>query len=269
MDVTKHFDSVSALLSVARGGRWDTDNRSDIDWAGGYVLDNVRRIQHGASEDDMRPARELLEQIDASFRDRETHAWMPSVAGAYPIVAELLQGVPDYMRAQRPIESDIAPVKLVIETAISAGVSHAQQARRGAAISALVMRLSEERPVELWAFNGMKNDNTKNNVVISAKLGVAPLNLSECVAVLASVGMARSVMFNVMTVLDGRNNGGIGWAFGRPNEDTRARALRSAMQLEPRDVLMQGGYLPDAALMNSDPVAWVHAQLEKQRTLDV
>ena len=60
----------------------------------------------------------------------------------------------------------------------------------------------------------------------------------------------------------------IGWGFGAPsNGGTRERILRERMELQPKDVLIQGGYLPDARLMDSDPVAWVHKQLEAQRTI--
>lgn len=260
-------DNMQELLDVAKRGTWDSSNYSSLDWAGGTLADNMLKLQRGAIDSEMKEARELYEKIDSSFRERETHAWLPSVTGAYPVVPEYLIGMPLNMRQQQAIEADITPLRIVVEVCVSSGVSHHELIRRGAALSALVMRSSEERPVELWIVGAMRNDDTRNVSVVATKLASAPVNLSQCVAAFAMVGMARSILFNVMTAIDGRNRGGINWAYGRPGDAERERKLRAVMELSPQDVVIQGGYLPDAMLMKSDPVEWVHKQLEKQRTV--
>ena len=70
----------------------------------------------------------------------------------------------------------------------------------------------------------------------------------------------------------GVSSGACDWLFGHPdngyNRDEREQRFRKLLNMEPQDIMMQGGYLTDANEFGRDPVKWVHKQIEKQRSLD-
>jgi hypothetical protein len=265
------YDSLSAYVKDAkRGSLSQVTIRHGVDskWfgahnpqeAGDYVL-------RGATEDQMRKAREIMDKVDISLHDRTALQWVPSVCGAYPVVGDYLMGMPENMRARAPVESDVSPVKLVFEVGVSQGISVESIASTGAVIAALAMRMSETRPVELWALNCYKSGTTQNEVVSMIKMDVSPVSLAQCVAVFATPQMARMLAFSHLTAMDGDYGPSVGWALGRPSA-ARVEVIRRTCGLDPQDIILQGAYLPEKELIERDPVKWVHNQLDKQREIN-
>lgn len=215
------------------------------------------RALNGASDSECRAARKLADKIDSSFRDREVSAWVPSVCGAYPIVPDYLIGMPENMRARRPVESDISPIKFVIEPTISQGVTIDQLNNRAAAIAALIMRTNEERPVELW-FSMVNDPGGNGDVYNFIRMESTPVSLAHIVAAMTAPTVRELCMSGATYQRGLRHYDGDNHMPGRAQ-------TRRYMGLNPQDVLIQGGHLVDAALMERDPVQWVHRQLEKQR----
>jgi hypothetical protein len=275
----RQFNSLGELLTYAKEGNYIT---TDVSWAGGLTKNSaINRTREGniVKQDTLRKAEALLDKIDASFRDRDVHSWQPSIAGAYPIVPEWLMGRFDAMRIKHPEESEIAPIKMYIECAVSAGVSHDALIKRGTAIAALLMRMTEHRPVELYMFAAWDLTTCDMHKCLwSARMDTSPTSLNQLLHVMGEPAFLRMINFNVSDRL-ARENGdrirwgmeSLAWAYSTSsytsNDAGRERALRQRFELEPQDVVMQRGYLPDEAQMNNDPVAWVHTQLEKQRAI--
>lgn len=274
----RRYDSIRELLVDARqvplAVGVDSYHTGYDSWSKGHRLHaSCDYVERGATHEEMKPALALIDKVDASFRDRDIQVWTPSICGAYPIVADYLMGIPDSMRMRKPLDSDVSPIRLVIESAVSAGVSEEQLKKRGAALAALVMRMCEARPVELWVcLADCGNMGYRANTVYMARLNSTPVSMSETVAVLGSIQFMRIINFSLSNYV-GQNSryAGSGWAFGSPGPDgnERSKKMRKVMDLDPQDILIQAGFLPDASLLDSDPVAWVHKQLEKQRSLDV
>jgi hypothetical protein len=264
-------ESMPDFLKVAAQGVDKNSIGSHLSWAGGRDLaESIKYIRDGATvnERGYRTTRELIDKIDSGLHDRHVVQWMPSVVGAYPIVPEYLAGEPGHMRMRQLVESEAAPVRVVVEVMVSAGVGEDAIIRRGAAIAALVMRMSEERPVELWAsYHTVSHAIPEFVCTGRVQLDSHPISLAQCVAVLTSTSFARTVCFNHVSTVTGESLIGGGWE-GTVGSEKRGKLLRRLLQLEPQDVFMQGGYLDDAELFERDPVAWVNAQLEKQRVLD-
>lgn len=268
MAIVKVFQCVGDMLRDCADAE---DLNNGDQWSGGRKLPKAcEYVMQGASESECREAKSLFDKIDASFRDRDNTAWMPSVCGAYPVVPEFLMGLPENMRARRPVESDVSPIRLCVEVVVSGGISQQEKARQGAALAALAMRASELRPVELWIWAASRIDGG-SDTVIAAKVE-APYSMAQIVAVFASHSFGRAIMSALANKHGNGNrskyNGGWKWALGKPGSDDRDAKVRGAMGWSQQDVVIQGGYLPDAALMERDPVEWVHRQLEKQRTVD-
>lgn len=262
--VFNRYNSIAELSNDAKRGRYSLSSFNDPRWVGGLSKDEAIKaaIECRASNSDMEYAQSIIDKIDASVHDRERMEWQPDVMGAYPMVPDYLMGIPESMRMRQPREFELAPIKIVMEVSVSSGLSHSQILRRGCAVAALAMRLSEERAVELHCCYGGRVNGI--NYVWMAKLDCSPISLNQCVAVFASTSFARMVAFNAMSAYSGPDQGSIGWAFCNPSAE-RDKDMRKLMGLEPQDLFLQGGFLPDASVMENNPVQWVHNQMEKQR----
>lgn len=226
----------------------------------------VEYCRHGLNEKDTSEARKLFLKIDTAFRDRTRQEWLPSVGGAYACVPEYLQGQPEHMRTMHDTVSDKAPITYWIEAVVSQGVGVGALKMRAAAIAALIMRTSEERPVELNVFTGGKPADGQDYLFV-APIDSHPVSLVETLGALGTREYCRTINFTLLAKYSIPSRS-IGWACGYPGEK-REKKLREIFHADPQDVVIQGGYLPDEALMQSDPVAWVHKQLDKQREVQL
>lgn len=269
------FDSLTEVLDAAENNPFQT--QGDTLWAGGTLSDVCRKIRAGVytSAEDMRNAKELLNKIDTSFRDRMVNTWEPEVAGAYAVVPEFLMGLPEHMRSMQRTDSDVAPIKLCIEVSYSAGVNHDAIMRRGTALAALVMRMMEERPVELILFTGWQLDSCQDYQALwMLKVDTQVMSLQTIMDLIAGRGFARIVNFSATSAIHKAVKGKniprgecFDWA-GSSAPNGRKEFLREQFGWEQSDIVVERGHLDDAQLMNSDPVAWVHKQLEKQRHVE-
>lgn len=235
--------------------------------AGFYGHDSPREAaeycQHGLTDKDTEQARALYTQVDTAFRDRTQLEWTPCVAGAYACVPEYLQGQPEHMRTMHDTVSDKAPITYWVECVVSSAVREAALRMRAAALAALIMRTSEERPVNFNVFTGGKPE-CGNSYLFVAPVDSHPVSLIEALGAIGTREFCRTLNFALLGRHAGSTSTEIGWACGYPRK-AREAILRDVLHADPQDIIIQGGYLPDEALMENDPVAWVHKQLDKQR----
>lgn len=239
---------------------------------GGTVEQACRYVLQGATPKQQAEALALVEKVDAATHGRERIEWTPSVAGAFPCVPEYLQGMPEHMRRKVSQEDDRAPVKLVVDAGVSGGVTRAQMARRGAAMAALAMRLSETRPVELWIVDTSRVRGCAFTVVQAVRLAVNPVSLSEVVAAFSSPEYARGVTLTAAHIHSGVTAAtsaySVNWGFGSiPSAADYIHATREALKLDPADIFITGGYVSEAEAYMRDPVAWVNKYLDPQRDI--
>lgn len=264
-----YYDGVADVIQSVADTRWVGDSGST--WNGGVDYKGAcEKSLRGATAKEMKPISDLLDKIDAEFRDRESVQWIPDVAGAYPIVPEFLQGVPECMRRRQSVESDAAPIRLFVNVTVSSGVEIDALRKRGAALAALAMRLSEIRPVEMYACWGVET-NSKNHIG-AVRISTAPVSASEVYFLTADPAFCRNISFAAMctgTNPAATSAGHIGWAFGCTPDSSRYTELqREALGLEPQDVYLTGGCLSDNDEMLKDPVSWVNRFLQTQRELE-
>jgi hypothetical protein len=119
-------------------------------WCGGLDLaETLNRAENG-DESNVERANELLEQIDGAV-ETPHRMWAPAIGGAYPMVPDYLAGHPMSMRYLEQQVSDTTPISLYISIMASAGVDAETMQRRGIAALALVLKLQQIRPIELYA----------------------------------------------------------------------------------------------------------------------
>lgn len=235
---------------------------------GGPTPSAIEKAKTGATEAELKETKDLLNKVDAALRGREAPAWQASVAGAYPCVPDYLIGLPENMRARMMVESDRAPVRLFVEVVVAAGVSVSALRRRGAALAALAMRLSEERPVELHLLWGCMVGSKE--VIGTVQVGTAPVSASEIAFMTADPKCIRNLAFaSISAHTSGGSSDFITWAGqGMPNSPSRIKAIRDAIGCTERDVFLTGGAVDERSEMFTDPVGWVNKYLNAQREVD-
>lgn len=261
------LDTVGALVQVARQFGEGMDKWANSYFDGRTLAQACDYVMRGASDEETRPVRELVDKIDSAVHDRQRNEWTPEIQGAYAVVPEYLMGLPECMRVMTRQESDIAPLRILVESSLSSSLSSEATARRGAAIAALAMRLGEERPVELYVF---KTSHTRyTQVCWMAKMDTHPVNAAQCMAVFGTEAFCRAVGWAYLGVhCPHRDVDSINFGFGFPGDFGRKDKIRKVFDLDTNDIIIEAGYAPDEVLIQRDPVAWVHKQLEMQRTVE-
>lgn len=264
LDTVVRYDGLNDLV---RDVKANMSMREDGQFYGGTTEEAIEKAATGATEKELKSTRELLAKVDAALRGREAPLWQSSVAGAYPCVPDYLNGMPENMRARVMTESDRAPVRLFVEVVVSAGISVETLRKRGAALAALAMRLSEERPVELHLLWGCRAGGKQ--VVGTVQVGTAPVSAAEIAFMTADPKCIRNLAFvSIYAHTAKTNTGFIDWALGTPTDKTRNEAIREALGCSEKDVFLPGGYLSEKDEMFTDPVAWVNKYLNAQREVD-
>jgi len=127
--------------------------------------------------------------------------------------------------------------------------------KRGATIAALVARLAQRRPVELWISAELGDPER----LYMARVPTAPLDVNAVGYALAGVGVLRRLLFGIHYL-----NGGShtipwpkpsGFTVGSP---AWAGKLREGLGLGPHDVYIPPGFgSPEDHPALADPVRWV------------
>lgn len=258
-------DSMGEFLSYAeRAGRKVGGDKLGRSFYGAdSTSEAIRYIHDGAREYETRQTRELLDSMEAAFHGRTMPIWQPDVMGAYPMVPDFLAGMPDPMRRRAQTEQDISPIRIVVNVMVSAGVERHELAKRGAAAAALAIKLSEIRPVELWAAYGGRSAH--RSTVGRVRMDTSPVDIAHLVAVLSTPQFARAVTFPVIHEANGaRMNNGLGWAFGGGKQSS-VETMREVLALDPQDIYIHGGHLTEASKFGGDVVAWIESYLAPQR----
>lgn len=256
------YDSLGELIAHIKGTGYRDHYGS---WAGGESEKCYSDALNGVSSQDTKYAEQLMAKINASFQDTKRCERVRTVSGSRVHMGAYVSGKPNNMIRRRSLVSDVAPIKLVIETTVSGGMSKQDIQARGAALAALGAVLSKVRPVELWACWGLGSGSRVCSIGM-VRIPTTPLSLSQALGVMGTDGFARRIAFNEIHSKGDKYSSIGGWAIsGDTGSDARGEKMKAAMGLKPADVLIQGGHLYSRDLIIADPVKWVDMQLAKYR----
>ena len=223
-------------------------------------------VRHGATPKECETTQALLSKINDTVQHRRKMQTVAAPSGSRVVVPDVLSGMPFPMRRRISVVHDLAPVRIVVETLVSSGVTARQLEKRGAAVAALAMRLSETRPVELWASWGGRING--HDALGRVKLDTNPLTLAEVVAVMTTTLFTRNVVYaqNLIQTDSRYAEHTWRWAWNeQPNDSLRDARMRAALMLEDQDIFIPGGYFDEADQFVCDPVAWVEKYVAAQR----
>jgi len=224
---------------------------SDDDWRGGSWSDSIRYCTQG-DVSRVAQAERMIESLTVQIESPVTH-WQAAPAGAFPIVPDYLAGRPDCMRRKVQDASSAAPIRVFLETGVSAGINVDRVVDRGIAFLALAMSLSRVRPVELFACNFWRKDSKEDKRIagVVIPINAAPLDIALACGVLTQPSVTRGLMYSYLAEEHRSNHRG----FGVWDHETARKMLRCA----PSDIYVPPLRLGDALL--ADPVAFINAAL--------
>lgn len=251
---------------------WHTNNikQQVMHWYGGRDFKASKEyFQRGADEDEIADARALMNQIDVEIHGVHGEVWKPQVYGAYPCVPDYLAGDPMCMRMKELDESEQAPVRVVLDIGVPARTSHRVIAKRAAAATAFAMKLSEQRPVELWIADAGYNEKLRRDYGWRCKLDM-PTNISQVMAAF-NPSVNRMMMLHFAEQISGGTNSlteaGLMFVLngvaGEHGELYRQELVKY-LQLDKDDIVLHTLLnKEDMAQIDRNPAKWVMDMLTK------
>lgn len=185
--------------------------------------------------------------------------WTPAVAGFFPNVPAFLAGEPESMWRMDDDSSDRAPIRVWVGVMSSGGISDEELIRRGAALAAFGMALSERRPVLITPYYAMGDASGGRNgtkgTLVSWDLQSSPIVLSEVMACIAHPDVIRYLGWYVCGNLLGVSTGC--WYPDFLDEKWMRRALGCADD----DIWLPSAMYGDQLI--NRPIEWIKQEITK------
>ena len=263
----KRYDSVADL--VAAWGLVSHLNPFAYSWCNDESSEDTHRKALGGDVSLVPPAEALLDKLSASLETshRIIHR---APCGGWPSIPDYLMGSPTPMRRFEHDLADTAPIRIVSVCTSSAGLSAGALQRRGTAILALVLALSQFRPVTLEIasiLGGLEGNRRTGEFIPLTKINTQPLDIATACYVLTSAGFDRRIHHDLtrdyLQVTYGQGWAG-DWAPGFDHANPQAYFDTLADRLGyPCDttLVIGGAHLSDTLL--ADPVAWVQGHVDR------
>lgn len=234
-------------------------------WAGGTYQQGIERGRYGYASklEEMQSFSQSLEVAVETPRVQ----WQASPVGAYPIVPEVLIGVPNAMRMRDNSKSALAPLRIFVDLFVSAGIDHDDVTKRGLAVLSLADKVSMVRPVEVICGLVTRGESYHGERLIAGfKLGHSPLNLSMACGVLDPAFIRHVTFQYAIPAL------GAGYSIPCPlrageDFDEYKKEVSEILTLAPHDLVI--GPLSLGDKLTQDPVGFVRREVERLTRLEV
>lgn len=221
IDTVTVFDSVGEFADAVQTIEMPNHSQGN-DWNGGEHVDAVTRkcrtgdlTRVATSDEFMSKFEALLGYSGSAFQVQN------AMTGGAPNIGAYLSGNPMNMRVRRRVETEKAPLNIVVDCVSSAGIDAKTLEQRGAAILALVRVLSATRPVSLYiaatalSYRDMST-HTSHGVVM--RLDSAPLDLARAAHMLCATGVSRQMAYGFIQTHGGYRDDSDGLAWGYSSE---------------------------------------------------
>lgn len=263
------FDAPEEYLAYLNSleGNYTNSDRKDFY---GLSWDEAKKTLCSGTSKYVQSAQDLISKMaDENVFSLVRPELVTQMVGFLPNVPAYLSGQPEtmYNIVQTENESNTTPISIYVETLISAGLSHSQIIARGTAIMAFALAMNNIRPTFIYTVCISRPYKSKHNSGIVCAIPARPLDVERAAFMLCDPAYSRRLAFQAMADHAGDNNGNNvnPWAFGgNPTSEDYTTNMRLALQLEPHDVFIHGGYSLDQ-LMLTNPVQWVKNMIAKHR----
>jgi hypothetical protein len=255
------FESLGDLLAFERGLKVK-DAHTSLQWYNNETREDSQRLALEGRNDWVRTAEEVCSVVEAGAMPLERQSWQAAPMGAFPVVPEVLAGLPDNMRLRRSSLSEYAPVSLVLDLTSSCGLTSADLVKRGAALAALALALQAVRPVTLWLCAGLDSRHNRSGVFTKVRINTSPLDLAQFSYLTGSCGFQRRLLYGICAQHGARGAWPDFKAMGGATEQER-RAYCQALELEETDIVIPGIVSSDKTIRS--PLTWIEGHLARFR----
>lgn len=177
---------------VPRAIEFDAELRkkwTDNSWLGGTYEQFKHNVELG-DESLVSASEQVLAEIEDQIPMSLGWRNFDDVVGAVPNVPAFLAGHPQCMRRRERVMKETAPLFIFMDLTSTCIVDAADVRKRGIVLLALVRRLVEHRPVELWV--GAQQGNYNLSGTTAWRIETAPLDLARAAFHIASPSMSRA-----------------------------------------------------------------------------
>jgi hypothetical protein len=200
-------------------------------------------------------ANKMLDALDVELPETKSFQTIRSPFGGRVNFGDWLAGAPDPMRRRKRTSTDVAPIKIVVSTTSSGGISAKVLEKRGYAILALVLKLQTVRPIQLYLLTELNGAcGWHYNLT---RIESQPLALGVAAFALCDADFARLPCYNFAARKEAGYNGG--WPDGFNGKDY-PRLRRERCGLSDDDLVIGSAHAEDQLL--TEPLAWIKGQLE-------
>lgn len=231
-------------------------------WWGGDSLSTLATKCVAGETKHVSAAEQMLDQLRDEIEVPRPQ-WSQSPFGAFPNVGEFLAGEMDCMRLMISDPSQTSPIRIWFDPTSSAAIDHADLVKRGTAVLALTMALSQIRPIELWTYSDL-DAHGKGLSLICAKIQTAPLMLSEACFAMCNPGYARGLTYGLAEARMGFNGM---WGFGDYCADAteRAEIMRECLGASKDDIIIPGISVKDELV--KDPLSFIRREIRRHTAM--
>lgn len=272
MEPIREYNSVRAMVECVREQK-ESANLAYRDQRR-YTRVNTALAEwdHGPDKALIGRIHELTQKIDSTVKGRTRDEWMPSVAGAYPMVPDYCMGLPEPMRTMQRNESPLAPIKVYIELGLSEKYADSTAVKRAAACAALIVKLSELRPVDAFIIcaSTIHSRGPNRKVFVRAKMEPKHFDATYIARAMVMQAIVRPIRWECIAECGEYSMLGFAYGMNGESEETRAMHVREHFRMGVEDIYipaMRAG-VSDGRQFN-DPAAWVEKYLAPQREIDV
>jgi len=260
------YTSIADLIERSKGlcdgskkGKWTSEHPPLTPMAGYFKSTYPQIVQSLIAGDIAYVAK--AERMVAQLKDVE----LPStfgrrrrrdVVGTRCNMGEYMAGSPTCMRRKVTSEDDTQPLRIAVDMFISCAFTPQQVEARGLAILALLVKIMQFRPVELFVFCESRDNWDSNFQAIQlCEINSKPLDLATSAVALCDADISRRIFFPLLVevVTDG--------SLCPPKAGREAQVVRAELLgLRENDLLIESQTLGSYDLSN--PVGWVDKQME-------
>ncbi len=250
------FDSLSDIRALVEEKNIQINSDG---WAGGLSADKAKEFLVKGDQSQVAKSDKYMERLESLIKI-DTHAlnWCDSVAGAFPNIPAYISGHPLAMRQRVRNASEFAPLAIVVDTVISAGISKETIQMRGSAILALVRLLGSVRPLELYVCAGMGASSGGAHWFF-AKINTNPLDLASAGFALCHPAFPRGICYETARTHQDKFDGRWPYHNAGPVAEFHTVCKQWLPHIE-EFLALPGAYYDDPAV--TDPEKWIREQLD-------
>lgn len=248
------FDSIPEYIARIKHEKLKPNPSNRLSWTGGITFQEALDYSIKGDSRNVAKAMALLDDLAETIPPTKSFKVIKSTHGGRCNFGDWQAGAPLPMRRRVRSLQDVGPLKIIVSTTSSAAIDARTMEQRGITILALLLRLQEIRPVDLYLLAELHGypDGWSYQLI---KMESRPLDVSVAAFCLSNVGFARQLTYAYGTKMDNFSGG---WP-SNYHTTTYVQSRRKRLNLASSDMVIGEVYMSDELV--KQPKLWLAKQL--------